>query len=438
MTENKKPLHVVELRAENFKRLSAVTIRPDGNMVILGGKNSQGKTSVIDSLEAALGGTRSIPVDPIRHGARKARIVVDLGEIVVERTFDAKGTKLVVRTADGVPQKSPQRLLDELYSKVTFDPLEFARAEPKKQDVILREAIGVDFTALDGKRLALYEERRDVNRDVNSARARLESSVIHTGAPKAEVSVADLSESLAAAQAQIAKNDEERENLRRARADLEERERTLKEQGRALARLREELAQMEALNKETLADTEEAKARTDALAAEVEALDDPDTKPILEQIRTAEETNAKVRQNQKHQELVSALRDLESKSSSLTEQIADIDAEKARILSESKFPIDGLGFDDELGPTLNGVPLAQSGQAERLRLSVAIAAALNPRIKVMLVREAAYLDEDGLKQLAAFADEHDCQLIVERVGKGDESAIIIEDGTVLEQAGAAE
>ena len=89
-TQNEKPLHVIELRAENIKRLKAITIRPDGAMVIIGGRNAQGKTSTLDALEMALAGGRTIPAEPVRRGERKGRIVVDLGEIVVERTFSAK------------------------------------------------------------------------------------------------------------------------------------------------------------------------------------------------------------------------------------------------------------------------------------------------------------------------------------------------------------
>jgi recombinational DNA repair ATPase RecF len=38
------------------KRLRAVTIRPDGSLVQISGRNAQGKTSVLDAIEMALGG----------------------------------------------------------------------------------------------------------------------------------------------------------------------------------------------------------------------------------------------------------------------------------------------------------------------------------------------------------------------------------------------
>ena len=49
-------MKIVSLEAENYKRLKAVEITPDGNMVVIGGRNAQGKSSVLDAIWAALGG----------------------------------------------------------------------------------------------------------------------------------------------------------------------------------------------------------------------------------------------------------------------------------------------------------------------------------------------------------------------------------------------
>jgi len=49
---------------------------------------------------------------------------------------------------------------------------------------------------------------------------------------------------------------------------------------------------------------------------------------------------------------------------------------------------------------------------------------------VLLVRDGSLLDEENLKLLAEMAQEADAQVWVERVGKGKECQVIIEDGTV--------
>lgn len=42
-------MKIISLIAENVKRLVAVEIKPDGNMVVISGKNGAGKTSAADA-----------------------------------------------------------------------------------------------------------------------------------------------------------------------------------------------------------------------------------------------------------------------------------------------------------------------------------------------------------------------------------------------------
>jgi hypothetical protein len=84
----------------------------------------------------------------------------------------------------------------------------------------------------------------------------------------------------------------------------------------------------------------------------------------------------------------------------------------------------------ESGPTFNGVPLSQASGAERLRVSVAIGLALNPRLRVLLVRDASLLDENSLRLVAEMAQDAGAQVWLERVGDGDPGAVIIADGQV--------
>jgi len=94
----------------------------------------------------ALGGRQQIPAEPIRRGADHAEVVVDLGEIIVRRTFTASGGgQLVVSNREGARFQSPQSMLDALVGRLSFDPLAFAREKPARQAEILRELVGLDL-----------------------------------------------------------------------------------------------------------------------------------------------------------------------------------------------------------------------------------------------------------------------------------------------------
>jgi chromosome segregation ATPase len=421
-----KSLQIVELRAENTLRLKAVRIRPNGSMVLVGGRNAQGKSSVLNSIQMALGGGKAIPLEPVRHGARKATQRLDLGELVVERTITAKGTELVVTNRDGEIQRSPQSLLKALYSETSFDPVEFTRAEPKKQDEVLKKALGLDFSDLDAATAKLYDQRTGHNREVKRLEALIDSMPRHADAPTEPVNVEETAAEL-----------KRRNSLNAGRAAAEER---ISAERRALARWDERLAKMAKELEEARQNLENAQHEREELHAEILVLERnlPEAEPteeLEEKIAGAETVNGKLRANAERAKLEKELEAKLSAAEEATETMKSLADERAKRLAAAKFPIAGLGFDDS-GPTLNDVPLAQASQAEKLRVSVAIAAALNPRLKVVLIRDGSVLDEDNLRLLAELAEAAGLQCWVERVGGKDPGAVIIEDGEVVEPAGA--
>lgn len=70
--------------------------------------------------------------------------------------------------------------------------------------------------------------------------------------------------------------------------------------------------------------------------------------------------------------------------------------------------------------------------AQQLRASIAIASAMNPKLRVIRVRDGSLLDSDSMALLAGFAEANDMQVWVETVQSGRPGAIVIEDGQVQE------
>jgi len=130
------------LTAENVKRLVAVEISPTGNVQIIAGKNGAGKTSVLDSIWFALGGGPAAKgtTKPIRDGQDSARVTLDLGELRVTRTWTGGKSTLSVESAEGAVYGSPQKMLDALVGRLSFDPLAFAQQDERTQLASLLEA----------------------------------------------------------------------------------------------------------------------------------------------------------------------------------------------------------------------------------------------------------------------------------------------------------
>ena len=160
-------MKIVKLVAENIKKIKAVEINPNGEIVTIAGKNGAGKTSILDSIWWAMSGTSHIQGAPIRKGQTKARIKLDLGEIIVERKFTDAGSTLTVENSEGARFPSPQKMLDALVGSLSFDPLAFSRMEPRKQLDELRRVskLDVDIDKLNTLNALDYDKRTQLNRE---------------------------------------------------------------------------------------------------------------------------------------------------------------------------------------------------------------------------------------------------------------------------------
>jgi hypothetical protein len=92
-------------------------------------------------------------------------------------------------------------------------------------------------------------------------------------------------------------------------------------------------------------------------------------------------------------------------------------------------PVDGLAF-DENHVLFNGIPIEQLGGAEQIRVSTAVAMALNPKLKVIRIMHGEELDDDNLAILAMIAEQNGYQIWMARVDASGKVGIVMEDGEV--------
>ena len=180
-------MKIINLQAENIKRIIAVEITPLGNVVEINGNNESGKTSLLDSIWWALAGTRSHQPMPVRDGQKEARITLDLGDIIIKREFKVDEnkhvtTRLLVEREDGARFPSPQKMLDDLLDSLAFDPLAFAKMSAKEQYKVLTAFVpDVDFDSETMAQKSDYDHRRECNRDEKNNRAAADQIVDFSG-----------------------------------------------------------------------------------------------------------------------------------------------------------------------------------------------------------------------------------------------------------------
>lgn len=450
-------MKIIALQAENVKKLTAVHIKPDGNMVEITGKNGQSKTTVLDCIWWALAGKENIQAVPIRKGAEQARIRLDLGELIVTRVFkkDKAGeltTTITVENEKGARFSSPQAMLDGLLGSLTFDPLAFSRMAPKDQFNQLRALVpGVDFEAIDGLNRADFAKRSELNRQALTAAGAASAIPLDENVPE-RVNVAELVDQLEKAAGHNA--DIETRKARRTAAQEEVKNglaalseitvKAVEEAQRMEADAQAEAVRITKAAKERAAQVIlDAQAKAEALTnrvadlqnklSEAPELPEPmDVAAIRQKVKEAETGNAAADRLEKRNGYLTTLDGLKEQAAALTKAMEAREEDKRAKISAAQLPVEGISFGD--GQVLMaGVPFEQASDAEQLRASIAIAMALNPKLRVIRVRDGSLLDEESMKLLGQMADARDYQVWVERVDGSGKVGFVLEDGHVKEQ-----
>jgi predicted ATP-dependent endonuclease of OLD family len=425
--------HIITLTARNVKRLKAVRITPDGNPVtVIGGRNAQGKSSVLDAIVYTLAGKRSEPKNVIRNGESGASVVIDTEDFTISKRWTALGGAVTITTRDGGKVSKPQDALDALIGRVCLDPLEFARMKPAEQSETLRKLTGLDTSAIEAERKRLYEERTIANREADRLRISADQAQLTRQiAPKEPIDVQPIMERL---QGVNKHNDEvmaARDALARHGNLVDADEMKIQSAKREVSRLETDLARAKK-NVEMLEDTLDISAKKEALALEqtqVDAMKPASSEEIMRELTSAHETNKKVEANKQALKLIAEASKAREKADMLTEKIGECDKHKADMIAAAKMPVPGLAI-EEGAVTFNGISLDCASTAEQIRISCAIGLALNPTLRTLIVREGSLLDNDALKMLSEIATENDAQIIMERVGVDAHTSVIIEDGEV--------
>lgn len=433
-------MRVLRLEAENVKRIRAVDITPDDAMVLVTGRNEQGKSSVLDCLWWALAGAKHIQAVPIHQGENKARIRLELGngttELVVERRFTAASSYLHVENADGSPFASPQMLLDKLLGALTFDPLEFTRMKPVDQFDQLRRAVRLqfDFAAADTAHTDEFNRRTELNRKVKDREAQARGIMLPDGLPEEPVDEQALLDVIQQGDTSNAALTLERgRRTRLAEDSANHRAKAAEaEEDVALAR-----AQIEALQQKIgLHEAKKQAALSAAMAAELtiaslgplpEPIDTSDTRKRLD---AAQATNTWLRERGRRKQLEDQAAALQKESDALTTSMEARKQLRADAIAAAAMPVDGLSLGENC-VMYQGLPFTQASLAVQIKVSLAVAMAAQSPLRVVRIREGSALDSASMQVIRDLAVQNDFQVWVEAMREDGRTGIVIEDGAVL-------
>lgn len=405
-----------QLELENVKRIKAVALAPsETGLTIIGGRNGQGKTSVLDAIAWALGGEKYRPSQAQRMGSvlpPHLKLTLSNG-LTVERG----GKNGALKVLDPSGRKGGQQILNEFVEQLALDLPKFLQASEKEKAEILLQVIGVgeQLTELDRQASEIYNRRHAIGQIADQKTKFAREMPDWPGVPEEPVSAGDL---IRQQQEILARNGENQRKRTEARRISEEYNR---QYGKVKA-LETELA--------------EARARLDQLTKDLDTaqksaadLQDESTAELEENIRSIEEINVKVRANldkAKAEEDAQACRD---QYDSLTRELESVRAQRQDLLRGAALPLEGLSVDDGR-LTYQGKNWDSMSGSDQLKAATAIVRAVNPRCGFVLLDKLEQMDLDTLRDFGAWLDGEGLQVIATRVSTGGECSVIIEDGMV--------
>ena len=419
--EQQEAVKINSLELENVKRVKAVKLEPTASgLTVVGGKNNQGKTSVLDAITWALGGEKYKPSQPDREGSMippKLHIEWSNG-IVVERS----GKNSALKVLDSTGAKGGQKLLDSFISTFALDLPKFMNSTTKDKANTLLQIIGVGdkLSIFDKQEAELYNRRTEIGRIADQKKKYADEMVQWDGVPDEIVSAAELIRQQQEILARNGHNQELRNQVKNLEAQKTLLEQRIAETTKALNAMQEQMTEI--ANDLVIANTN-AKDLQDESTAELET-----------SIANIDSTNAKVRDNLNKQRAQAEAEEYKLQYGDLTVQLEEVRKARKELLNGVEMPLQNLSVDNgEL--VYKGQRWDNMSGSDQLKVATAIVRKTNPKCGFVLLDKLEQMDIDTMNEFGHWLQENNLQAIATRVSTGDECSIFIEDGYSVDKSG---
>lgn len=418
MTENEKA-RLLSFEANNIMclRFAECEFSENGQLIKIGGQNGAGKSCFIDVLNFAFYGKKGVDKpDILRWGADKGYVKVNIGgrDIQIRRSINRSGGEvLTVRDGDGKALKQPQAVLNDLVGSIGIDPSVIWKMSDREIAEKLREVMGVKLDDLDDKEKEIVEKRKDQKKIVEQTQVQIDKTEFYPGYPEVPTSIAELAKELAEANHHNQKLKELANSLRSSEGQVVALENEIDKVKRRLEELRVEQENywQKALELKKIIDEEK----------------EVDTNAITTRMATLEAENQKIASNKQHKELVKKLEKDKSIVDGLNVSVEAVRQERKERIAKAEFPLDGVGFDAEGTFIMDGKPWSAYSDGERLFAGFELLVAMYPNLQCVILRNGAWIDDIGRRDIAEIARERGYLVLMEVVGDND-IQILMEDG----------
>ena len=443
-------MKIIQFTAENFKKIRLVELAPKGRRTTITGRNGQGKTSVLDALWALFAGKRAIPEKPVRKGADKSKLSAVLADdnnkplLIVKRLIQGdRTTTVTVEAAPGAerPAGTPQAVLDTLIGEMSFDPIAFMSMEPKKQVEVLRSMVklDVDLDDLTNANKLDYAKRTLVNHEVDKLQVQAAAALFSPGLPKEKINEVEICARIASANEANRDLAAKLEALQKLRVDLGAASSAVIVNEVLIARAVGKIEEIEAQLSLIKGRLDRAEAEHPQLLINVkiaeQALDEApsaeliDLQPLNDELAQAQLTNREIEKRARREELDVKLAEKQKEAATLTRKMEEREEQKRNALASAQMPIGGLTFSED-GVLFKGVPLENLGEAEQIRVGLALAMASNPKLRAVPIARGESLDDESLALIDQMAEENDFQIFMAKVDSSGSVGIVLSDGLV--------
>ncbi len=426
----KKKYKLIGLQIEGIRKIKATYLKfAENGLTEIIGKNDQGKSSIIDSIEILVKGFASKKDDMISHGSDQARIIGEFGDFTVKRVM-AGTDRLEVTTKDGFKAGKPQAFLDALINQLTFRPQIFLAKKPEEKLKAVMDILKIDFSKENDAISKKTNERLFVGRERDNLGTKTEPE---------KVEFVDTADLLTKKQANEAINSVQK----RKQDDIDYFNGLLTGVANAWTNI---------IAKETAGDNsisgrkEGLKKVQQAIEKVISGLPLPEYKDNTEidkQISSATETNRKAQLYKDYTEWKVKKAAKQAEYDKLTAEINKLKDAKILKLKETEMPVKGLEIKElsegVYGLFFNGIFCENWSSSIGLKISLAICAAMTPDLRAIAIDNGESLDSDSRKQLDTWAKQNDIQLILTVVQNIPEelsdSTFYIQEGKIFNSEG---